>query len=111
VPLPFYFYCFIFRFSGEFLSFRECFWAHCFARGSVLDFRDAVRACAMRRCSVIQVHSPFCACFGAVGPFISIFASFHSLQYIYEDMYCNYPSVCLWSSQRQPEILSFILSH
>ena len=32
-----------------FFSFRECSQAHCFARGSELEYLEAVRACAMRR--------------------------------------------------------------
>jgi hypothetical protein len=47
---PFIFNCFILDFR-RLLSFRECpccSWAHCFARGSVLEYREAVRACAMR---------------------------------------------------------------
>ena len=37
---------------------------------------------------------------------------FRSLQYIYESLYRSYPSVCLWTSQRQPEIpFSFYLNH
>jgi hypothetical protein len=40
---------FIFAFLEDFFSFRECSRAHCFARGSVLEYPEAVRACAMRR--------------------------------------------------------------
>ena len=37
---------------------------------------------------------------------------FRSLQYIYQSLYRSYPSVCLCTSQRQPEIpFSFYLDH
>ena len=66
--------------------FRECSWAHCFARGSVLDFREAVRACAMRRSSVIKVHPLFLlflCVFRAVSPF-----------YLYFVVYSIYTRIC-----------------
>ena len=42
--VPLYFAC-----LETLFSFRECSQAHCFARGSVLEYPEAVRACAMCR--------------------------------------------------------------
>jgi hypothetical protein len=47
---------------------------------------------------IVFVHSS--------GVFYLYLLSFCSLQYIYEDLYRSYSSVCLWNPQRQPEILS-----
>ena len=46
--LPFsWFSFFYFHFWRFFFSFKECFQAHCFAQGSVLEYPEAVWACAM----------------------------------------------------------------
>ena len=55
------------------LGFRECSycsWAHCFARGSVLEFQEAVRACTMRPISGFKVHSLSLLFFGVFCHFI-----------------------------------------
>jgi hypothetical protein len=58
---------------------------------SLLEFREAVRACAMRPISGFKVHSPSLLFFGVFSLYLLLFCS---LQYIYEDLYRSYPSVC-----------------
>ena len=57
----------------------------------VLEFQEAVRACAMRPISRFKVHSLSLLFFGVFCLYPILFCS---LQYIYKDMYHSYPSVC-----------------
>ena len=108
---------------GKFIGLREClppfiftsvfletFWFQGVLLGTLLRSRECVGfsgGCASVRNApilVIKVHFPFllfCACFGLVSPFYLYSDLFRSLQYIYENLYCSYSSVCLSSSPRQ----------
>ncbi|KAF8973002.1 hypothetical protein BDZ97DRAFT_1778713 [Flammula alnicola] len=47
---------FYFAFLGIF-GFRECSWVHRFARGSVLEYWEAVRACAMHQSTCVGIQA------------------------------------------------------
>src|SRR5437016_2040323 len=93
-----------FAFFGDFLVSGS-------AMGTLLRSRECVGfsgCCASVRNApilVIQVHSPLllilCVPRDCTPPFYLYSDLFRSLQYIYEDLYCRYPSVCLSSSPRQ----------
>ena len=61
----------------------------------MLEYLEAVRACAMRRYPRNLGYIPYFLLFSfilrAVGPILSFF---YSLQYIVEILYCSYSSVC-----------------
>ena len=82
----------LFHLFGGLLSFRECPWAHCFARGSVLDFR--VGYASMR--NVPMLGNYLFTCFVCFSPYFILYKR--------DPMYRSYPSVCLpllLSSPRQ----------
>jgi len=62
-----------------------------FCSSRMLEFQEAVRACAMRPISGFKVHSLSLLFFGVFCLYPILFCS---LQYIYKDMYHSYPSVC-----------------
>src|SRR6266699_4649989 len=73
----------LFHLFGGLLSFRECPWAHCFARGSVLDFR--VGYASMR--NVPMLGNYLFTCFVCFSPYFILYKR--------DPMYRSYPSVCL----------------
>ena len=69
----------------------------------------AVQACAMCLIHKFKVHSLPLLFSWAFYVYPLLFCS---LQYIYQSLYSSYPSICLWTSQRQLEIpFSFYLDH
>jgi hypothetical protein len=74
----------------------------------VLEFREAVRACAMRPISRLYVHSLVLLFLYVLRgcKLHFVFISYYSIVYsVYmRTVYRSYLSVCLWCSQRQPEI-------
>jgi len=67
-------------------------------RGDLLEYPEAVRACAMRRyprnLGTIPHSYCFLSFFGLWALFYISLVSFCSLQYIVEILYCSYSSVC-----------------
>ena len=76
-------------------------------RGLGVGIPGAVRACAMHLIHEFKVHSLLLLFSRAFYVYLLLF---RSLQYIYESLYCSYPSVCLCRLQRQPESYSLSCS-
>jgi hypothetical protein len=78
-------------------------------RGSCIDICSCWnfrRLCERAQCARYpDSRYIYCIC-AFFGVFCLYPVLFCSLQYIYEYLYRSYLSVCLWCSQRQPEILS-----